>query len=277
MALDLAEKLASVVKKIGLKQAGLAFARSRHAHFHRIATKAYDAFERDTKEATKLRKAKKLKAAHALDKKATRASVRSENAAATAQKWTGHIKDFVQQIEDLAVTEKRLKERIQAVSGVTIRNNKVTGSDKRKCLQKAALASAAACAAGRRENFYSQLGAYDVSHCITGPPRGHRDDCSSWFASVYFSCGLPDPSKANYGSGYTGSLEAHGKRVSIEYAMNNAGCAILYGSPGRTHHVEFSIGDGTQHTIGHGSAPVDMGVFNLFGDGNFRCFKFPLS
>jgi hypothetical protein len=277
VALNLGEKLSSVLKKIGLKQAGLTHARERHKHHHGIAVKAYRAFEKHTDEATKLRKEKKLEAAKVYDRRAVRALNRSQNASREARKWVGHIKDFIQQINDLEVTAKRLRERIKKISGVSIKGNKATGGDAHKRLQKAALASAAACASGRRHNFYSQSGPYDVDHCITGPPYGHRDDCSSWFASVYKTCGLPDPSGQGYGGGFTGTLEAHGKLVSIEFARNNPGCAILYGNRGATHHVEFSIGDGTDHTIGHGSAPVDMGIFNLFGDGNFRCYKYALS
>jgi hypothetical protein len=276
MAVNLGDKLSSVLKKLHLKEAGLAHARDRHAHFHKIAAKAYNQFEKHTETATQLRKEKKLEAAQVYDRRAHRASVRSENAATEAQKWVGHIKDFLQQIHDLDVTEARLKARIKKTKGVTIRGDKATGGDAHKRLQKVALASAAACASGRRRNFYSQSGTWDVDHCITGPAYGHRDDCSSWFTSAYHSCGLPDPNKSSYGSGYTGTLVAGGKQISREEARHTPGAAIIYGS-GAGHHVEFAIGDGTEHTIGHGSSPVDMGIFDLFGDGDFRCFKFPLS
>ena len=137
------------------------------------------------------------------------------------------------------------------------------------------LASAARCAKGRRPNFYSQVGAFDVQHCMSGPSRDHRDDCSSWFASVFWSCGLPDPNGTGYTGGWTGTLASHGKQISREEAKRTPMAAVLYGSA-PFHHVEAAIGDGTEHTIGHGSAPVDMGSFDLLpGPVQFR--KYPHS
>ena len=45
---------------------------------------------------------------------------------------------------------------------------------------------------------------------------------------------------------------------------------VVYGG-GVGHHVEAYIGPGDR-TAGHGSAPVDFGRINLFGNGDFRCF-----
>lgn len=280
MALNLREKLAKVSKALGLNTVALALARSRHAHFHKIAAKAENQFEKHSQTATTLRTQHKLEAAKVYDRRANRAKTRSENAANRARKWVGPVKERVQRQHDLEQSEERLHARIKklkAAKDVKVEGNKVTGKDHHKRLQVGMLASAAACAGGRRHNFYSQLGSWDIDHCITGPASGHRDDCSSWGTSLYRSCGLPDPNGHSYRDGFTGTLEANGRQVSIHYAMHNPGCAILYGNRGATHHVEFSIGDGTDHTIGHGSAPVDMGVFDLFGDGNFRCYKYALS
>ena len=137
------------------------------------------------------------------------------------------------------------------------------------------LTSAARCAKGTRTNFYSQVGAFDVQHSISGPSRDHRDDCSSWFTAVYWSCRWPDPGGTGYTGAYTGYLGTHGKEISREEAKHTPMAAVLFGS-GTFDHVEAAIGDGTEHTIGHGSGPVDMGSFDLLpGPVEFR--KYPHS
>ena len=42
----------------------------------------------------------------------------------------------------------------------------------------------------------------------------------------------------------------------------------MLSGPNPHHPVELSVGPGDK-TIGHGSAPVDPGVINLFGDGDY--------
>ena len=150
----------------------------------------------------------------------------------------------------------------------------MSGGTPEQRLRVCQLQSARNCSTGKRRNFYSQSGPYDVDHCLTGPPYGHRDDCSSWFASVYKSCGLPDPSGSGYGSGYTGTLVANGHQISRGEARNTPGAAVIYGT-GVGHHVEMAVGDGSEHTTGHGSAPVDAGTFDLLS-GPVRFFKYDL-
>lgn len=266
MAIDLRDKLGKVSKAIGLNAAALGVLRARHARLHKKAAKSYNRSVKALQKATDYRREGKKSAAAVWDQRATKAKLNSEALSNKARKLVGPIKARVQRANDLDATHDRLKARLK----------KITGSGAPHRLQKTALESAAACASGRRHNFYSQTGAWDVFHCVSGPVYGHRDDCSSWFTSVYWACKLPDPNKSGYGSGYTGTLVAGGHQISIEEARHTPGAAIIYGS-GAGHHVEFAIGDGTDHTIGHGSAPVDMGVFNLFGNGDYRCFKYPLS
>lgn len=155
--------------------------------------------------------------------------------------------------------------------GVKIKGNKVTGGTKAQRLSAAARASAAACAAGKRPNFYSQAGSTTVDHCITGERHGERSDCSQWFTSVYYSCGLPDPNGyAYHGPMYTGSLGTHGRQISRAEAKKTPGAAVLFGSS-PFHHVELALGDGSEATIGHGSAPIDRGTFGLLpGPVQFR-------
>ena len=68
-------------------------------------------------------------------------------------------------------------------------------------------------------------------------------------------------------------VESHGRAVTRHHASTHAGCAALFGPHGATHHVEWSLGDGSEHTVGHGSAPVDMGSFDLLsGPVQFRAY-----
>ncbi len=202
----------------------------------------------------------------------------SMNAHAKAQEWISKVKQLKQRQEDLDNTEEMLLARLEKLReqrGPKIRANKVVGGSPEKRLQICMLASAARCAKGKRPNFYSQVGAFDVQHCLSGPSRDHRDDCSSWFASVFWSCGLPDPN----GTGYTGGVDRDA-RHPWEADQPRGGEAHADGGgavrSAPFHHVEAAIGDGTEHTIGHGSAPVDMGSFDLLpGPVQFR--KYPHS
>jgi hypothetical protein len=261
---------------------------------HDAAAKAFARFEAQTRKGTDLRREaktlrkadkpqkaeEKLQEAVVHEQLAAKAKAHSDAEAHAAQQLVPKIKRLKREVDGLETDVASLEAQLKAAKqggGVRIQGNKATGGTARKRLQVVALASAHACATGARHNFYSQTGDWDIDHCITGPAIGHRDDCSSWFTSVYKSCGLPDPNKSRYGSGYTGTLVAAGTPVSCEYARNNPGCAVIYGS-GPGHHVEFSIGDGSENTVGHGSAPVDRGVFDLFGPSEPpRFFKFALS
>lgn len=206
--------------------------------------------------------------ARAKDRKAARCHARAFNSSQKAIWWRGRIKTILQRIHKLETRREDLEAQVRKLDQVTIKGNTATGGTPQERLKAVALQSAANCAAGKRANFYSQPGRYTVDKCLTGESSGERSDCSQWFSSVYKSCGLDDPNGQGWGWGYTGTLEQHGKQISTP----EIGCAVLYGSPGRTHHVEEYIGEG--RTIGHGSAPIDAGVVDLFGDGNYRYFKF---
>lgn len=194
-----------------------------------------------------------------------------------AQYWLGVIKKLTQRIEGISTKKADLEALVKKLDKVSIVRNHASGGDKHERLKAVALASASACAGSftddggediHRPNFYSQLGSFDADHCITGPAYGHRDDCSSWFASAYRSAGLEDPSGQSFAAGWTGTLVEHGTQIS----QPEIGCAVIYGS-GSGHHVEMYVGPGSK-TIGHGSAPVDAGTIDLFGDGDFRYFKY---
>jgi hypothetical protein len=158
------------------------------------------------------------------------------------------------------------------VTPLKVSGNRVTGGKPSERVLAAAKASARLSASGQRHSFYSQTGAWDISHGITGEPWGHRSDCSSWFTAMYWSAGLPDPNRNGYQGGYTGTLVAHGTPISRERARHTPGAAVLFGPP-PCHHVEMAVGDGSENTIGHGSAPVDYGTFDLLNDEkHFRAY-----
>jgi hypothetical protein len=255
--------LAAVADKLVSNGLLLARAQRRYKANRKRAYKAHNQQLAAQKKADKVRAASPARARQ-IDAEALRHSHVAFKNHQRAQFWLGRVKVLQQRIHGLETRQAELRK----LNHVTIKGNTATGGSKRDRLKAVALASAANCASGHRPNFYSQSGAYDASHCITGPAYGHRDDCSSWFASVYKSAGLPDPSGERYTAGYTGTLVAHGTQIS----KPEVGCAVIYG-PGVGHHVEMYVGPGPK-TIGHGSAPVDAGVIDLFGDGSYRFFKF---
>lgn len=265
--------LKAVAEKLVSDQALLARARRRYKVNHKRAVEAHKRqvkFQEDADLASGKTAGGYPNQGNAeqFTKAAARCAHRAYKAHTRAQVWRGRVKRLVQRVEGLEKTQAGLEAEREKLRKVAIRGNTASGGTKHERLKAVALASAAACASGRRPNFYSQSGAFDADHCITGPAYGHRDDCSSWFASVYKSAGLPDPSGEDFRAGYTGTLVANGKQI----AKPEIGCAVVYGS-GAGHHVEMYVGPGNK-TIGHGSAPVDTGVIDLFGDGEYRYFKF---
>ncbi len=144
-------------------------------------------------------------------------------------------------------------------NGIKIKGNKVTGGTPRQRVVAAARHAAWLDSTGKRHSFYSQPGAWDVDHGITGETRGHRSDCSQWVTAIYRSAGLPDPNGKNYAGGYTGTLSSHGKHISRRQLK--PGDLVLYG-PGTHEHVELYVGPG-EETIGHGSDPVDKGKISM--------------
>jgi cell wall-associated NlpC family hydrolase len=234
--------------------------RKRAFKFHAKALKAQELADRNRAEG-----GYNATQAAFIDRKAARLHHKASANHDRAQFWLGRVKVLTQRIEGLETTRAELEGERKKLGKVTIKGDRATGGSVRGRLKAVALASAANCASGKRPNFYSQAGAFDADHCITGPAYGHRDDCSSWFASVYKSAGLPDPNGQRYTAGYTGTLGANGRQVSL--SQIKPGDAVLYGAFPH-HHVEMFVGPGSK-TIGHGSAPVDAGVIDLFGDGDY--------
>lgn len=271
------EKLSELLQKtlaaFGATTAALGIARHRYAKQHGRQEKAHEKKLKARETADDLRKAHKPKKAERKDTRAARLSAREKKAHNIARVALGEVKRLNQQKKGLEQTADELRSRIKRISGPKVEGNKVTGGTDDQKLQLALLTAAQKCATGKRRNFYSQAGTYDVEHAITGEPYGHRSDCSQFGAAIYHSCGLHDPNDQGFRGGFTGTLESHGRSVTRNFARHNAGCAVLFGPHGATHHVEWSLGDGTEHTVGHGSSPVDVGTFDLLsGTVQFRAY-----
>lgn len=260
--------LAVVAERLGLNRPLLARAQRRYKANRKRAFVAHNEAVRFDAAVDRLRAAGHPHAAATKEKEAARAHTRAYRNHLRAQFWLGRIKVLQQRIHNLETREEKLREQIRKLDQVVITGNRATGGTPQQRLKAVALQSAANCAGGRRLNFYSQPGRYTVDKCLTGESYGERSDCSQWFTSVYKACGLDDPNGQGWGWGYTGTLVEHG--VQIQHA--EPGCAVIYGS-GAGHHVELYVGPGNK-TIGHGSAPIDPGVIDLFGDGRYRFFKF---
>lgn len=196
-----------------------------------------------------------------------------------AQYWLGQIKSLIQKKEGLEVHEDKIKVELakwKKEHGVVVDGNKVAGGTPGQRWKAALLTSVANCSNQNRRNFYSQSGNWDIDHeLVGGPEYGHRSDCSSTVTGWAKACGLPDPNGEDFRGGYTETLAGQHngwKEVSRRY-METSGkpSYIVYGPRGATHHTEGYLGPGDR-TAGHGSAPVDFGIVDDFGDGDFRCY-----
>lgn len=269
----LQKRLEHLASALTVTAASLALARRRYAKQHGRAIKAHEKRKRAQAKADKLRARGRPGRAARKDARASRLGAREQKAHNAARVRLGQVKRLNQKAKGLEVTAAELRAKIKKLSGPNVKGNKVRGGTEGERLRKALLTAAAKCAGGSRRNFYAQAGAYSCNYALTGEPYGYRSDCSQFGAAIYKACKLGDPNNTGFTSGYTGTLESHGRGVSREYARKHPGCAVLFGSHGATHHVEWSLGDGTEHTVGHGSAPVDLGSFDLLsGPVQFRTY-----
>lgn len=269
MPVSIRKALDAIVKAFGVQRPLLARAQRRYQANRKRAFKANEQKKAAQGSADRLRREGHRERAERKDKKAQRLEVVATKNHQRAQFWLGRVKVLTQRIHKLELDQVKLQKEL-AELGPNIVGNRATGGTKQERLKAVALKSASECAAGRRRNFYSQAGSWDVEHCITGESYGERSDCSSWATSTYMAGGLPDPNGADYSGGYTGTLIANGKRITR--AQLKPGDLVLYGG-GTGHHVEMFVGPGNR-TIGHGSAPVDAGVIDLFGDGDYRLYTY---
>lgn len=261
------EALAKVAEALGLNERLLARAVRRYKANRKRAYTAHNKQEQAHAKADRLRVEGHLLAAAGEDKRASRCSQRAFKNHNRAQHYLGAIKRYQQRINGLEADHAALVEKLKKANKVTVKGNKVSGGTARGRLRVAIHTAAANCSSGLQRNYYSMSGATpDHSHTLQGMPYGHRFDCSSFADGIYECCYLPNPSRTSDGSGYTGTEGEHGTQVSKSEART--GDLVLYG-PFPHHHVEVVDDPDHETTIGHGSAPIDAGIFDLFGDRDF--------
>lgn len=263
--------LNALADKLGANRAKLKIAYHRWKANHKRTEKHHKAALRAERAADRARGNDHPARARKKDREAAREHGRANKYQGRAQYWIARIKEAKRKINHLEQSQAEREAQLakwKKEHGVQIHGNKITGGTARQRLVAGALAAAANCSSGKRRNVYSQAGAYTVQRGITGEPVGYRTDCSQFVTSIYWSAGLEDPNGENWTGGYTGTLVREGKWVNSP----QPGDLVLYGS-GTAHHVEMYVGPGDK-TIGHGSAPVDAGVINLFGDGDYRFFSY---
>lgn len=275
MTIPFQEKIDAVAKALGINEGQLALARSRYtANRQRSAAAVTARVDAQTK-ADELRAKGHPKAARAADREAGRQRVVAIKNHERALHFRGRIKELVQEKHGLETRQDKLKQHAADYlksHGVQITGNHAAGGTPKERWIAVCLASVANCSSGDRRNFYSMPGNWDVSHVIKpGEAPGERSDCSSTVTGWAKAAGLPDPNGANWTGGFTGTLlGGHNgwKEVSRERMVKHGWGYIVYGS-GVGHHTEAYIGPGDR-TAGHGSAPVDFGVIDLFGSGEVQ-------
>lgn len=259
--------LAAVAKSLGLQQQLLKRVQRRYKANRKRAFKAHAQQLAAQKNADKLRGEGKAKLAAKADKRVRRHSHVAYKNHLRAEHYLGAIKRKQQVIHKLETDHAKFAAELKKANKVTVRGNKVTGGASRQRLRVALHTAAHNCSTGVQHNYYSQSGLAPLySHTLKDMPYGHRFDCSSFADGIYYVCGLKDPSGTDWNGGYTGTEGEHGKEVSASEAQT--GDLVLYGSFPH-HHVEVVLDPENKTTCGHGSAPIDMGVFDLFGDGDY--------
>jgi len=252
--------LRNLADRLTYRRGDLAKSRRRARHFRHLAEREHD---------------RQLQAAaNGRPLKAERHRRRAERRHIKAVYWRGRIKVDLAAIENLearvAKRERELAEWIRE-HGVTFTGpNKVEGGTPHQRLRAAILRAHRNWKNGTQPGYYSMSGGpRDYAHGLKGYPPGRIWDCSTFADAMYFVCGLPSPSgpRGYELGGWTGTEGEHGKIVATEDAR--PGDLILYGRAYPHHHVEVVLDPDERITIGHGSAPIDPGVFDLFGDGDY--------
>jgi hypothetical protein len=187
--------------------------------------------------------------------------------------WKGRIKADLAAITTLRARVGKktaeLDEWIKEHGVMFVNENEVAGGTPHLRLRAAILRAYRNYKAGTQPGYYSQSGAArDYDHAINHYPPGRIWDCSTFADGIYLCCGLEAPSgpRTRELGGWTGTQGSNGHEVPVADAKS--GDLVLYG-PYPHHHVEVVLDPAEATTIGHGSAPVDPGVFDLFGDGDY--------
>ncbi|MBN8867522.1 MAG: hypothetical protein J0H98_08205 [Solirubrobacterales bacterium] len=250
----------------------LRYARKRRKYTNRRAIANHDKALRYRAAADVARANDRPRRAAKRDRVAQRCSGRAQDFSEKSQWWVGQIKMRIRKIEHLekSVAEKQAEaEAWRKKHKVKVDGNKVTGGTRRQRLKVAQKTAVANCASGKQNNYYSMHGGpRDYQHTLEGYAYGRIWDCSTYGDGLYLVCGLEAPSGPNTptAGGYTGTQGANGRIV--KEADAKCGDLVLYG-PYPHHHVEIVDDPDRKTTTGHGSAPIDAGIFDLFGDGDY--------
>lgn len=259
-------------------------ARRRMLARHKGQVKAEREMLRHQERADAFRAEAKLARARHQDKQAGKQRVKFERERERAIFWKRRCKVIAQRLYKINTERRQLEADLaewKSKHGARVEGNKVKGGTVGERFILANRTAAANCAAGRRRNFYSMPGSWDCQHEIApGPDYGERSDCSQFATGMCWTCDLPDPNGTDFTGGYTGTLgqQNNGWRFASEAEMRAKGWGMVlyerWAGDMIFHHVEDYIGEGGDLTIGHGSAPVDPGRIDLFGDGRYRCLIF---
>jgi hypothetical protein len=220
------------------------------------------------------------------DKKAGQFDLKATREMHRAVFWRGRARVIAKRLAGIKTDSMKIEAEILKL-GVTITGNRATGGtdfERWLAVQNASVANCAKGPPDGRRNFYSMSGAWNIDHPITpGEAYGERSDCSQTVTAWAKAAGLPDPNGADWSGGYTGTLQqGHNgwRQVSFAQMVKSRRPAFLVYGSGVGHHTEGwcpVVNDSGEivnanRTAGHGSAPVDYGVPDLFHDGDFRCF-----
>jgi hypothetical protein len=211
-------------------------------------------------------------------RKAIKLDAKAEREKSRAVVWRGRARTIAKRIHGVEDRIDEIEAQI-AKLGPTVDGNHVKGGSEFErwllCLNTAARN----CAEGRRRNFYSMAGSWNVDHpLVPGEAPGERSDCSQTQTAFIKACGFPDINGEDFRGGFTGTmLRADGrwKEVSLEHMLKARRPAVIVYGSGNGHHTEGwcpSIDDhdnfiDPMRTVGHGSDPVDPGTVHLFGTG----------
>lgn len=188
--------------------------------------------------------------------------------------WKGRIKKDLAAInhleERIAKREAELAEWMKTHGVQFVGENKVRGGQPHQRLRAALLRAWRNYKNGDQPGYYSMTGGpRDYDHALYHYPHGRIWDCSTFGDGIYLCCDLEAPSgpRTRELGGWTGTQGEHGRVIPESEAR--PGDLVLYGRAWPHHHVELVLDPDDKTTIGHGSPPVDPGVFDLFGDGDY--------
>jgi hypothetical protein len=278
--------LERVARALKIQHALRARAVRRMTARHKEQVKAEKQASAAAAEAERCRARGEVAKAHRKDGKAERLDAKADRAKRKAIAYKRVARRKAQQIHKLQVDRKSLEARAATMKPHVGKDGRVAGADDRgEAFIFANRYIAARCAATSRPNFYDMYGSgFNVHHALLkgdqphiGQMSGERSDCSLFGTETCWAAKLPDPNGTGFTSGWTATAlgQHNGWRIVSEQEMRKKGWGIViylrWNGDREGHHWEDYVGEGGDETIGHGSAPVDPGVIDLFGNGLYAC------